>query len=249
LLRAIVHRNCGCSIYCVGGGEEALPTFFNCLSAMPARWALRSLSRLWPEKEIRFRLKPVLRTCLLASTRKCWKNCAACGRLARSKASPYSSPASRVRARAPWRRRSWRILLERGDRRVTLLDGDLVRKHLSSELTFSARAPRPLNISRIGFVAGEVTRHGGAAVCAPIAPYAAVRRQVRGSIERVGGFVEVYMATPLAVCEARDRKGLYAKARAGLLKRFTGVDDPYEAPEHAEIVLDTTAPRPTKRRG
>lgn len=139
-------------------------------------------------------------------------------------------------------------LLELGDRRVTLLDGDLVRKHLSSELTFS-REHRDLNILRIGFVAGEVTRHGGVAVCAPIAPYAAVRRRVREETERVGGFVEVYVATPLEVCEARDRKGLYAKARAGLLKQFTGVDDPYEAPEHAEIVLDTTRTTPDEAAG
>ena len=122
---------------------------------------------------------------------------------------------------------------------MTLLDGDLVRKHLSSELGFS-KEHRDLNIKRIGYVASEITKHRGVAVCAPIAPYAAVRREVREMIGVYGGFVEVHVATPVEVCEARDRKGLYAKARAGLLTGFTGVDDPYETPEHAEIVVDTT---------
>ena len=130
-------------------------------------------------------------------------------------------------------------LMEVSARPVTLLDGDLVRKHLSSELGFS-KEHRDLNIKRIGYVASEITKHRGVAVCAPIAPYAAVRREVREMIGVYGGFVEVHVATPVEVCEARDRKGLYAKARAGLLTGFTGVDDPYETPEHAEIVVDTT---------
>ena len=129
-------------------------------------------------------------------------------------------------------------LLEDGSRPVTLLDGDVVRKHLSSELTFSKK-DRDLNIQRIGFVAGEITRNGGIAICAPIAPYAATRRLVRDMVEPAGGFIEVHVSTPLEVCEARDRKGLYAKARAGNLKGFTGIDDPYEAPANAEIVIDT----------
>jgi sulfate adenylyltransferase len=129
-------------------------------------------------------------------------------------------------------------LLEDGSRPVTLLDGDIVRKNLSSELTFS-KEHRDLNIQRIGFVASEITKNRGIAICAPIAPYAHTRRLVREMISRHGGFVEVFVATPLEVCEARDRKGLYAKARAGILKGFTGIDDPYEEPENAEIVLDT----------
>jgi len=129
-------------------------------------------------------------------------------------------------------------LLERGDRPVTLLDGDLVRKMLSSELGFS-REHRDLNIRRIGYVASEITKHRGVAICAPIAPYAATRKEVREMVSRYGGFLEVYVATPLEVCEARDRKGLYAKARAGLIKGFTGIDDPYEAPEEPDLVIDT----------
>ena len=129
-------------------------------------------------------------------------------------------------------------LLERG-RKVTLLDGDLVRRNLSSELGFS-REHRDLNIRRIAFVASEVTRHGGVAICAPIAPYDATRKEARQLIEPLGGFVLVHVATPLEVCEARDRKGLYAKARAGLVKEFTGISDPYEAPADAEIVIDTS---------
>jgi sulfate adenylyltransferase len=129
-------------------------------------------------------------------------------------------------------------LLEIGDHTVTLLDGDIVRKHLSSELGFS-RAHRDLNIQRIGFVASEITKHGGIALCAPIAPYRETRRKVRAMVEAHGGFVEVHVATPLETCESRDRKGLYAKARAGLIKEFTGISDPYEAPEHAELVIDT----------
>ena len=129
-------------------------------------------------------------------------------------------------------------LLELGGRAVTLLDGDIVRKHLSSELGFS-REHRNLNILRIGFVASEITKNGGIAICAPIAPYAATRREVREMIAPLGGFIEAHVATPLETCEARDRKGLYAKARAGILKEFTGISDPYEAPEHPEVTIDT----------
>ena len=129
-------------------------------------------------------------------------------------------------------------LLEMGGRAVTLLDGDIVRKHLSSELGFS-REHRNINILRIGFVASEITKNGGIAICAPIAPYTVTRREVREMIAPLGGFIEVHVATPLEICEARDRKGLYAKARAGILKEFTGISNPYEAPEHAEVVVDT----------
>ena len=128
--------------------------------------------------------------------------------------------------------------LEREGRPVTVLDGDVVRTHLSSELTFS-KEHRDLNIRRIGFVAGEITKNGGIAICAPIAPYAGTRREVREAIEPLGGFLEVHVATPLEVCEARDRKGLYAKARAGLIEGFTGITDPYEAPEDPEVRIDT----------
>ena len=130
-------------------------------------------------------------------------------------------------------------LLERGDRRTTVLDGDQVRKQLSSELGFS-REHRDLNIRRIGFVAGEITKHGGVAICAPIAPYDLVRKEVRTMIEAWGGFILVYVSTPLATCEARDPKGLYAKARSGIIKEFTGISDPYEPPVDAEITLDSS---------
>jgi sulfate adenylyltransferase len=130
-------------------------------------------------------------------------------------------------------------LLEIGGRPVTILDGDVVRKHLSSELGFS-RAHRDLNIARIGFVASEITKNGGIAICAPIAPYDAVRKAVRAMIEPVGGFLLVHVATPLEVCERRDRKGLYAKARAGIVKEFTGISDPYEVPEDAGMAIDTS---------
>ncbi len=130
-------------------------------------------------------------------------------------------------------------LLELGGRQVTMLDGDLVRKHLSSELGFS-REHRDLNIRRIGYVAAEVTRHGGFAICAAIAPYEATRHEVRQQVERHGGFVLVHVSTPIAVCEARDRKGLYAKARAGLIPEFTGVSGPYEEPGSAEITIDSS---------
>ena len=130
-------------------------------------------------------------------------------------------------------------LLEMGGRPVTLLDGDLVRKNLSSELGFS-REHRDINIRRIGYVASEITKNGGVAICAPIAPYDGVRKQVRAMIEPLGGFMVVHVSTPLEVCEQRDRKGLYAKARAGIIKEFTGISDPYEAPDDAEIAVDTT---------
>jgi sulfate adenylyltransferase len=129
-------------------------------------------------------------------------------------------------------------MLEEGGRSVTLLDGDHVRQHLSSELGFS-KEHRDLNITRIGYVASEITKHGGIAICAPIAPYTATRRIVRDMCESVGGFVEVHVATSLETCEERDRKGLYAKARAGIIKEFTGISDPYEVPENAEIVIKT----------
>jgi sulfate adenylyltransferase len=128
--------------------------------------------------------------------------------------------------------------LEMGGRPVTLLDGDIVRKHLSSELGFS-REHRDINIRRIGFVASEITKNGGIAICAPIAPYDEVRKQVRAMIQPHGGFILVHVATALEVCEKRDRKGLYAKARAGLVKQFTGISDPYEAPKDADVILDT----------
>ncbi len=130
-------------------------------------------------------------------------------------------------------------LLEQGSRPVTLLDGDVVRKHLSSELGFS-KEHRDLNVQRIGFVASEITRNGGIAICAPIAPYAETRKIVRDMVEEYGLFVEVHVATPLEVCETRDRKGLYALARAGKIKEFTGISDPYEVPVDAELRIDTS---------
>jgi sulfate adenylyltransferase len=131
-------------------------------------------------------------------------------------------------------------LTERGDRTVSLLDGDHMRQLLSAGLTFS-RADRDLNIARIGYVAAEVARHGGIAICAPIAPYAAARAVARKLVTDAGDFLLVYVSTPVEVCAARDRKGLYAKARAGLIKGFTGVSDPYEEPRDADLVLDTSA--------
>lgn len=131
-------------------------------------------------------------------------------------------------------------MLENGKRRVTILDGDVVRKNLSSELGFS-KEHRDLNIRRIGYVAAEITKNGGVAICAPIAPYTKTRREVRSVIEEVGGFVEIHVNTPLEECEKRDRKGLYAMARAGKIKGFTGIDDPYEEPENPEMVIDTLA--------
>ncbi|MGI9372200.1 MAG: adenylyl-sulfate kinase, partial [Hyphomicrobiales bacterium] len=134
-------------------------------------------------------------------------------------------------------------LMEMGDRPVTLLDGDIVRKNLSSELTFS-KEHRDLNITRIGYVASEITKNKGIAICAPIAPYTATRRIVRDTVSPLGAFVEVHVSTPIEVCEERDRKGLYAKARAGLIKGFTGIDDPYEEPENPELRIDTVSISP-----
>jgi sulfate adenylyltransferase len=131
------------------------------------------------------------------------------------------------------------VQLAEAGRTVTLLDGDVVRTHLSQGLGFS-KADRETNIRRIGWVAAEVTKHGGVAICAPIAPYAATRAAARQMVERYGRFVLVHVSTPLEVCEARDRKGLYAKARSGELKEFTGISDPYEVPVDAELVLDTS---------
>ncbi len=129
--------------------------------------------------------------------------------------------------------------MEMRDRPVTLLDGDIVRQNLSSELTFS-KEHRNLNITRIGFVAGEITKNGGIAICAPIAPYEESRRHNRDLISRYGGYIEVYLSTRLAICEQRDRKGLYAKARANKIKGVTGIDDPYIEPSNPDITIDTS---------
>jgi sulfate adenylyltransferase len=127
-------------------------------------------------------------------------------------------------------------MLAANNRRATLLDGDIVRTHLSAGLGFD-KTGRDMNIRRIGFVAAEIVRHGGVAVCAAISPYRATRAEAR---EMVGeNFVEIFVDTPLAVCEQRDTKGMYAKARRGEIKDFTGIDDVYESPQHAEITLDT----------
>jgi sulfate adenylyltransferase len=137
-----------------------------------------------------------------------------------------------------------RALVERlnAQRSITLLDGDVVRTHLSRGLGFS-REDRDHNIRRIGWVAGEVTKHGGLAVCAPIAPYDETRQWVRATVESAGGagsFILVWISTPLEECERRDVKGLYAKARAGEITGFTGIDDPYEPPLDADLTIDTT---------
>ena len=134
-------------------------------------------------------------------------------------------------------------LLEDGRRPATLLDGDIVRTHLSSELGFS-KEHRSINVRRIGFVASEITKNGGIAICAPIAPYRLDRQFNRKMIDPLGGYVEVFVNTPLEICEQRDVKGLYAKARKGLLKQFTGIDDPYEKPENADIVIDSSDENP-----
>ncbi|MCB1830845.1 MAG: bifunctional sulfate adenylyltransferase/adenylylsulfate kinase [Chromatiaceae bacterium] len=136
-------------------------------------------------------------------------------------------------------------LIEAGGRPVSLLDGDVVRQHLSSELGFS-KAHRDINIRRIGFVASEITKNGGVAICAPIAPYRETRRAVRELIEEHGAFIEIHVATPLEVCEARDRKGLYAKARKGIIPDFTGVSDPYDIPVCPELRLDTSSLSPAQ---
>lgn len=129
--------------------------------------------------------------------------------------------------------------IEDGRRPATLLDGDIVRRNLSSELGFS-RAHRDLNVRRIGFVASEITKNAGVAICAPIAPYASTRQAVREMVEEYGAMIEVHVSTSLEVCEARDRKGLYARARRGLIKEFTGISDPYEVPEGPEVRIDTS---------
>ncbi|HAK50726.1 MAG TPA: adenylyl-sulfate kinase [Gammaproteobacteria bacterium] len=128
-------------------------------------------------------------------------------------------------------------------RPVTVLDGDEVRTHLSAELGFSKEG-RDTNIRRIGYVASLITKHGGIAICAPIAPYAETRREVRDMVEQYGGFVEVHMATSLEECERRDVKGLYAKARAGEIEHFTGISDPYEEPENPELRIETEGMTP-----
>ena len=130
-------------------------------------------------------------------------------------------------------------LMETEDRPITLLDGDIVRQHLSSELGFS-KEDRDIHVKRIGYVASEITKHGGVAICAPIAPYSNTRKVVRNMIDEVGSFVEIHVATPLSVCEERDTKGLYKQARAGKILDFTGVSDPYEEPENPEITVDTS---------
>jgi len=134
--------------------------------------------------------------------------------------------------------------LDESGRRVTMLDGDAVRQHLSRELGFS-KEHRDLNIRRIGFVAAEITKHGGACICANIAPYDAARKEARAMVEGHGGFVLVHIAAPISVCESRDSKGLYALARAGRLPNFTGVSDPYETPADADITIDTSVTSPT----
>ena len=130
-------------------------------------------------------------------------------------------------------------LLESGGRKVTLLDGDIVRTHLSKELGFS-KEHREINVKRIGYVASEITKNGGIAICAPIAPFNESRTINRSLIQQYGNYIEIFVSTPLSECEKRDVKGLYAKARAGELKSFTGIDDPYEAPTNSELVIDTT---------
>ncbi|NED95118.1 adenylyl-sulfate kinase [Phytoactinopolyspora alkaliphila] len=130
-------------------------------------------------------------------------------------------------------------LAEHSGRTVTLLDGDVVRRNLSAGLGFS-RVDRDRNVRRIGFVAAEIARHDGLAVCAPIAPFATTRAEVRAMAEESGDFVLVHVATPLEECERRDRKGLYARARAGTIPEFTGISSPYEIPEDADLVLDTS---------
>jgi len=123
---------------------------------------------------------------------------------------------------------------------ITILDGDNVRTFLSSELGFS-KEHRDLNIRRIGFVAAEIAKHGGFVICCPIAPYESVRQEVRKIVENNGGkFILIYVSTPISECEKRDTKGLYRKARDGIIKNFTGISDPYEIPCKADVILDTT---------
>ena len=136
-------------------------------------------------------------------------------------------------------------LMEEGSRPVTLLDGDIVRTHLSSELGFS-KDHRSINIRRIGYVASEITKNGGIAICAPIAPYEIDRDFNRSLISELGGFIEIYVNTPIEKCEQRDAKGLYALAREGKIKEFTGISDPYEEPINAEIVINSSGKSPNK---
>jgi sulfate adenylyltransferase len=135
--------------------------------------------------------------------------------------------------------------IEDGNRPVTLLDGDVVRTYLSSELGFS-KEHRDINVKRIGYVASEINKNGGIAICAPIAPYTEVRNYVRSINTRYGDFIEIHVSTPLEICEKRDRKGLYAKARKGEIKQFTGISDPYEEPINPEIKIDTSQLSPTE---
>jgi len=136
-------------------------------------------------------------------------------------------------------------LIEQGDRPVTLLDGDVIRANLSSELTFS-KEHRDINVKRIGYVASEITKNRGIAICAPIAPYELTRESVREMIEQYGAFIEIHVDTPLETCEARDRKGMYAKARKGIIKNFTGISDPYEVPVNPELTIDTSTFTPAE---
>ena len=130
-------------------------------------------------------------------------------------------------------------LMRLGKRNITLLDGDVIRRTLATELGFS-QEDRNINIRRIGFVASEITKVGGIALCAAIAPYESSRRENRDLISAHGGYIEIYVSTSYTDCEKRDTKGLYAKAKKGELKGFTGYDDPYEPPQNAEIIIDTT---------
>jgi sulfate adenylyltransferase len=133
--------------------------------------------------------------------------------------------------------------IEEGKRPVTLLDGDVVRLNLSSELGFSKK-DRNTNVRRIGYVASEITKNRGIAICAPIAPYREIRREVRRKIEEYGSFIEIHVSTSIEECESRDRKGLYAKARKGIIPEFTGISDPYDVPENPEITVDTQGMSP-----
>ena len=136
-------------------------------------------------------------------------------------------------------------LLEEGSRKITLLDGDIIRTHLSNELGFSKK-DRSINVNRIGFVANEITKNKGIAICSPIAPFEKDRLKVRKLIEEYGGFIEVFVDTPLQKCEERDPKGLYALARSNKIKKFTGISSPYEIPSNPEIVVDSSFENPQK---
>ena len=134
-------------------------------------------------------------------------------------------------------------LLEEGSRTVTLLDGDIVRTHLSNELGFS-KEHRSINVQRIGYVASEITKNKGIAICAPIAPYEIDRKINRDLISSYGGYIEIFVNTPLEKCEERDSKGLYKLARKGIIKEFTGISDPYEKPLNPEIIIDSSNQNP-----